>query len=47
MVEYHPVSARDLSIIHEFGKKVLPGIILAYELIAGGIWKGDTIAAKR
>ena len=23
-----------------FGKKVLPGIFLGYELIAGGIWKG-------
>ena len=27
------------------GKKVLPGIFLGYELIAGGIWKGDMLIA--
>ena len=26
MVEYHPISARDRSRLHPFGKKVLPGI---------------------
>ena len=31
--------------IHQFGKKVLPGIFLGYELIAGGIWKGDILTA--
>ena len=36
MVEYHPISARDQSRIHQFGKKVLPGIFLGYELTAGG-----------
>ena len=45
MVEYHPISTRDLSRIHQFGKKVLPGIFLGYELIAGGIWKGDFLIA--
>ena len=25
MVEYHPISARDQSRLHQFGKKVLPG----------------------
>ena len=30
MVEYHPISARDQSKFHQFGKKVLPGIILGY-----------------
>ena len=25
----------------QFGKKVLPGIFLGYELVAGGIWNGD------
>ena len=35
MVEYHPISAQDLSRRHQFGKKVLPGIFLGYELIAG------------
>ena len=32
MVEYHPISPRDQAIIHRFGKKVLPGISLGYEL---------------
>ena len=32
-------------LIHQFGKKVLPGIFLGYELIAGGIWKGDILTA--
>ena len=40
VVEYRPISARDLSRIHRFGKKVLPGIYLGYELIAGGSWNG-------
>ena len=26
MVEYHPISAKDLSRLHQFGPKVLPGI---------------------
>ena len=41
MVEHHPISARDQSKFHQFGKKVLPGIILAG--MAGGIWKGDIV----
>ena len=32
MVEYHPISAKDLSRVHQFGKKVLPGILLGYAL---------------
>ena len=28
MVGYHPISARDQSRVHQFGKKVLPGIFL-------------------
>ena len=39
VVEYHPISARDQSRLHQFGKKVLPGIFLGYELIAGRSWK--------
>ena len=42
MVEYHPISAKDISRLHHFGPKVLPGILLGYVLYAGGIWKGDT-----
>ena len=35
MVEYHPISAKDLSRLHQFGTKVLPGIFLGYVLYAG------------
>ena len=31
--------------IHQFGKKVLPGLFLGYALYAGGIWKGDVLVA--
>ena len=43
MVEYHPTTAKDQSRIHQFGKKVLPGLFLGYALYAGGIWKGDLL----
>ena len=36
MVESHPISAREQRIIHQFGKKVSPGISLDYELIVRG-----------
>ena len=45
LVEYHPISAKDQSRIHQFGKKVLPGLFLGYALYAGGIWKGDVLVA--
>ena len=45
LVEYYPTSARDQSRIHQFGKKVLPGLFLGYTLYAGGIWKGDILVA--
>ena len=35
MVEYHPISAEDLSRLHQFGPKVLPGIHLGYVLHRG------------
>ena len=35
MVEYHPISAKDISRLHKFGPKVLPGIFLGYVLYAG------------
>ena len=44
-VEYHLVSPKDLARIHQVGKKVLTGIFLGYELIVGGIWKGDILIA--
>ena len=45
LVEYYPFSAEDQSRIHQFGKKVLPGLFLGYALYAGGIWKGDVLIA--
>ena len=45
LVEYQPFTAKDQSRIHQFGKKVLPGLILGYALYAGGIWKGDVLIA--
>ena len=45
LVEYHPNSAKDQSRIHQFGKKVLPGLFFGYALYAAGIWKGDVLVA--
>ena len=45
LVEYHPITANYQSRIHQFGKKVLPGLFLGYALYAGGIWKGDVLVA--
>ena len=39
MVEYHPISAKDLSRLQQFGPKVLPDIFLGYALHAGRNWK--------
>ena len=35
LVEYHPITAKDQSRNHQFGKKVLPGLFLGYALYAG------------
>ena len=40
LVEYHPITAKDQSRIHQFGKEVFLGLCLRYALYAGGIWKG-------
>ena len=45
MVEYHPISAKEQSRLHQFGAKVLPGIFLDYALYAARIWKGDIMVA--
>ena len=45
LVEYHPITAKDQSRIHQFGKKTLPGLFLGYALYAEGIWKGDVLIA--
>ena len=34
-VEYHHISAKDTSRLHQFGPKVLPGLFLGYALYAG------------
>ena len=33
-VEYHPITAKDQSRIHQFGKKVLPGLFPGFALFA-------------
>ena len=43
LVEYHPISAKDSSRIHQFGKKVLLGIFFGYVSYAERIWKGDIL----
>ena len=45
LVEYYPISANDQSRIHQFGKKVLPGLFLGYALYAGRKWKGGMLVA--
>ena len=35
LVVYHPFTAKDQSRIHQFGKKVFPGLFLGYVLYAG------------
>ena len=47
VVEYHPISIRDQFRLHQFGKRVLPGIFLGYALIAVRIWKGDILIADQ
>ena len=45
-IEYHPISTKDQSRIHQFGKRVLPGIFLGHALYAGRkICKGDIFVA--
>ena len=45
MVEYHHTSAKDLSRLHQFGKKVLPGFFFGCVLYAARTWKGDIMVA--
>ena len=35
LVEYHPITAKDQSRIHQFGKKVLPGLFLRIRIVRG------------
>ena len=43
--EYHLISAKDISRIHQFGPQVLSGIFLGYVLYEEGIWKADIMVA--
>ena len=45
MVEYHPISAKNFSRLHQFGSEALPGKFLGYVLYADGIWIGDIMVA--
>ena len=45
LVDYDPISVREQSRLHQFGKKVLPGILLGYALIAEVIWEGNILIA--
>ena len=38
-VEYHPMSAKDQSSLHQVGKNVLPGTCLGYASFAGNLGK--------
>ena len=37
LVNYHPITAKEQSRIHQFGKKVLDGLFLGYVLYAGDL----------
>ena len=39
------ITLKDLSRLHPFGPKVLPGLFLGFVLYARGIWKGDIMIA--
>ena len=45
MVEYHPISAKYISRLHQFCPKVLPSMFLGYVFYAAGIWIGDIMVA--
>ena len=45
MVECHLISAKDISRLHQFCPKVLPGIFFGCVLYAGRVWKGDIMVA--
>ena len=45
LVEYHPITAKDQSRIHQFGQKVLPGLFLGYALYAGAKLEGYVLIA--
>ena len=46
MVEYHPISAKDISRLHQFGPKVLPGIFLGGDIMVADIEELDQTDAS-
>ena len=44
-IEYHQISTKYQARLHQFGKKVFPGIFMGYALHAGRSWTGDILAA--
>ena len=40
LVEYHHFTAKEQSRIHQFGKKVLPGLFLGYAFVRGRTLEG-------
>ena len=45
LVEYHPITAKDQSRIHQFGKESLTWIVPRIRFVRGRIWKGDITVA--
>ena len=45
LVELLPISAKDKSRIHQFGKNDLPGLFLGCALYSGRIWNGDIMVS--
>ena len=45
LVEYHPITSKDQSRIHQFEKKVLLALFLGYALYAGRGVEGDILVA--
>ena len=44
MIEYHSMSAKDQTRLHQFGTKIFPEIFIGYALRAEN-WKGDILIA--
>ena len=46
MVECHVISAQDQARLHQFGKRVFPGIFIGNAFQAGRPWKGETFGRR-
>ena len=45
LVEYHPITVKDQSRIHQFWKESLTWIVPRIRFVRGGIWKDDVLVA--